>query len=142
MTWPRLICRFALATAAAALVALVAQWLFALRPLQLGEGDSSDLSTVLLLLVVLNLLTVVAFVTVQSRLLAALLALPRQGLVVPVTVCGPMTAMLGYVLATHWGLTTLGAVPFALGQLSLLAILRRATASSRRSSDASSHSSQ
>lgn len=141
MTWPRLIRRFVIATAAAAAVAFVAQWLIALRPLQLDDGASSDLSTVLLLLVVLNLLTVVAFVVVQSRLLAALLALSRQSMVVPVTVCGPMAAMIGYVLATHWGLTALGAAPFVLGQLALLSHLRRATVASLRSSDDSSHSS-
>jgi hypothetical protein len=133
-----LIRRFVLATAAALAGAFVAQWLLALHPLQLNNASSDELPTLLLLLVVLNLLTVVVFVTIQSRILAALLSLPRQRLVAPVTAAGPLAAMLGYVLVVHWGLTLLAPIPFALGQLSLLVWLRRAALASSLVSDDSS----
>jgi hypothetical protein len=135
--------RFVIATVLAMVCALLSQWLISVRPVTLDPQDASDIPTVLLLLVVLNLLTVVVFVIVQSRLLAWMLGLARQPLVVPVTACGPVAAMAGYVLRVQipgasW---TLVAAPFVIGQLLLLMRLRRAVSDSLAARDLSSHSS-
>jgi uncharacterized membrane protein YfcA len=98
----------------------------------------------MLLLVVLNLLTVVAFVVVQSSLLARLLHLDRQRLIVPVTACGPVAAMAGYVLAVQLpdgAPHLLVLAPFVIGQLVLLLRMRRAVSARREASDLSPHES-
>lgn len=132
--------RFIVALASALLAAALVQLAFSASTFTMGS-DSGDILTIMLLLVVLNLATVVAFVIAQTRVLSWLMHIPRQPIMVMSTICGPVAAMGGYILGVqvasmNWALT---AAPFLIGQAVLWLRLRRTVDSNKLPSEESSH---